>query len=47
MEEAEEVRKQSENRDRKQQLLAIIAQKESEQLAGKDLDELKKLVASM
>lgn len=47
MDEAEEARKLSENRDRKQQLMAIIAQKESEQLAGKDLDELKKLVASM
>lgn len=47
MAEADEARKQSENRDRKQQLMAIIAQKESEQLAGMDLEELKKLVAAM
>lgn len=47
MAEADEARKQAENRDRKQQLMAIIAQKESEQLAGMDLDELKKLVAAM
>ena len=47
MAEADEARKQAENRDRKQQLMAIIAQKESEQLADMDLDELKKLVAAM
>lgn len=45
--EAEDQRKQAENRDRKQQLMAIISQKENDQFASMDLDELKKLVAQM
>lgn len=47
MAEAEDQRKQAENRDRKQQLMAIISQKENDQFASMDLDELKKLVAQM
>jgi hypothetical protein len=35
------------NRDKKQQLLALIAQKETEQLAGQSLEELRKQVESM
>ena len=35
------------NSEKKQQLLALIASKENEQLAGKSLDELKALVGSM
>lgn len=34
-------------RDQKQQLLAIIAQKESEQLAGQSLEELRAAVAAL
>lgn len=36
-----------ENKEKKQQLYAIIAQKEAEQLYGSSLDELKKLAESM
>jgi hypothetical protein len=35
------------NKDKKQQLLAIIALKEGEALAGKSLDELKKMVEDL
>lgn len=35
------------NREKKQQLLALIAQKENDQLAGKSLDELKALAESL
>lgn len=35
------------NKDKKQQLLGIIAQKENETLMGTSLDELKKMVESM
>lgn len=35
------------NREKKQQLLALIAQKENEQLAGTSLDELRKMAESM
>ena len=35
------------NRERKQSLLALIAQKENEQLAGKSLDDLKAMVDSL
>jgi len=35
------------NREKKQQLLHIIAQKENEQLMGSSLDELKARVESM
>ena len=35
------------NREKKQQILQIIAQKENEQLAGSSLDELKALAASL
>lgn len=35
------------NAEKKQQLLGIIAQKESEQLLGSSLDELKAMVASL
>lgn len=35
------------NKEKKQQILALIAQKENEQLAGQSLDDLKKLAESM
>lgn len=35
------------NREKKQQLLALINQKENEQLAGKSLDDLRKMAESM
>lgn len=35
------------NREKKQQLLVLIAQKENEQLAGTSLDELRKMAESM
>lgn len=35
------------NREKKQQLLSLINQKENEQLAGKSLDDLRKMAESM
>ncbi len=41
------VQQQRANAEKKQQILALIAQKENEQLAGQSLDELKTLAASL
>lgn len=45
--EAEKAAEAAANRDKKQQLLALIATKENEELSNKSLEDLRKLAAEM
>ena len=45
--EAEKAAETASNRDKKQQILALIAVKEAEQLGGQSLEELRKLAADL
>ncbi|WP_315740045.1 MULTISPECIES: hypothetical protein [unclassified Bradyrhizobium] len=45
--EAEKAAETAANREKKQQILALIAAKETEELGGKSLDDLRKLAAEL
>lgn len=44
---AEEAAVAKKNKEKKQQILALIAQKETEQLAGQSIDDLRKMVENL
>jgi hypothetical protein len=45
--EAEEAKLKKDNKEKKQRLLSLIAQKEDEQLVGQSIDDLRKMVEEL